>query len=215
MSQMIEKKLYSDQIIAVIKDDLLRGELKPGDRIKEVQLAERLGISRAPVREALSLLERDGLVVSTPQKGKSIAVLSPREIVDSFTTGGVLEGWGVSATISLFTAEDFHALEDILDRFGDTEDHVSGWIASDSRFHDCLLSHVDNAVLIRTIHFLTRRISKFLILPRWLHAYSLEEARDRHADLLDKIKTRRPDAVSRAIQEHYRQLGLKIVSHME
>ena len=55
---MIEKKLYSDQIIEVIKDDLLRGALKPGDRIKEAQLAERLGISRAPVREALSLLEK-------------------------------------------------------------------------------------------------------------------------------------------------------------
>ena len=82
------------------------------------------------------------------------------------------------------------------------------------RFHDCLLAYVDNEVLIRTIHFLTRRISKFLILPHWLHAYSLDEARARHADLLETIKTRRPEAVRAAILEHYRQLGLKIVSRM-
>lgn len=212
---MIEKKLYSDQIIDVIKNDLLHGVLKPGDRIKEARLAERLGISRAPVREALSLLERDGLVVSAPQKGKSIASLTPREIVDSFTTGGILEGWGVASTCHLFTPEDFRALDDTLRSFGHTPDHVAEWTAADSRFHDCLLAYVDNEVLIRTIHFLTRRISKFLILPRWLHAYSLEEARARHTDLLDAVQTRRPDAVQAAILEHYRQLGLKIVSNME
>ena len=211
---MIEKKLYSDQIIEVIKDDLLRGALKPGDRIKEAQLAERLGISRAPVCEALSLLEREGLVVSAPQKGKSIAALTPREILDSFTSGGVLEGWGVASTCHLFTEDDFRGMEELLHHFGGQPDHVSAWMAADSRFHDCLLAYVDNEVLIRTIHFLTRRISKFLILPHWLHAYSLDEARARHADLLETIKTRRPEAVRAAILEHYRQLGLKIVSRM-
>lgn len=211
---MIEKKLYSDQIIDVIKDDLLHGLLKPGDRIKEAQLANRLGISRAPVREALSLLEREGLVVSAPQKGKSIATLSAREIVDSFTTGGVLEGWGVASTCELFREEDFQALDDILNHFGGTPDQVSEWTSADSRFHDRLLYHVENEVLVRTIHFLTRRISKFLVLPHWLHAYSLEEARARHSDLLDTVKTRRPQAIRVAVQEHYRQLGLKIVSQM-
>lgn len=211
---MIEKKLYSDQIIEVIKADLLQGALKPGDRIKEAQLAERLGISRAPVREALSLLEREGLVVSAPQKGKSIASLTPREIVDSFTTGGILEGWGVASTCRMFTEDDFHEMETLLLHFGGSPEQVPEWMAADSRFHDCLLAYVDNEVLIRSIHFLTRRISKFLILPRWLHAYSRDEARARHADLLETVKTRRIEAVREAIQEHYRQLGLKIVSHM-
>lgn len=71
-----------------IKRQIQQGELLPGQAIKEVALAEHLGISRAPVREALESLVQEGLVTSEPQKGKRVRLMSPEEIRNSYSVGG-------------------------------------------------------------------------------------------------------------------------------
>ncbi len=88
----IVKHTYKDQVIDHIYQLLLDGELGPGDQLKESLLAEQMGISRAPIREAMKELIMNGLVDYRPQVGNFIPVLSPKEIVDSYTTRGVLEG---------------------------------------------------------------------------------------------------------------------------
>ena len=100
------KQTYSEQVASYIKDRILMGELAPGDQVKEVILAERLGISRAPVREALHILMREGLICSEPQRGKFIRALTAKEIRDSYFIGGVLEGAAIAASLERFTAED-------------------------------------------------------------------------------------------------------------
>ena len=67
-----KRQTYSGQVVEFIKRCILDGELAPGEQVKEVTLSERLGISRAPIREALQILTQDGLITSEPQKGKYI-----------------------------------------------------------------------------------------------------------------------------------------------
>ena len=89
---MPQVKTYSAQAIAYIKQRLLDGTLSPGDPIRETEIAEHLGISRGPVREALQSLLQQGLVTGLPQKAKFIRHLTAREIEDSYCLGGTLEG---------------------------------------------------------------------------------------------------------------------------
>ena len=63
----IKKLTYSEQVADYIKQSILKGELSPGDQVKEVELSEKLGISRAPIREAMQILAREGLIKSEPQ----------------------------------------------------------------------------------------------------------------------------------------------------
>ena len=68
-----KRQTYSGQVVEFIKRCILDGELAPGEQVKEVILSERLGISRAPIREALQILTQDGLITSEPQKGSTSA----------------------------------------------------------------------------------------------------------------------------------------------
>jgi DNA-binding transcriptional regulator YhcF (GntR family) len=102
----IVKQTYSEQVVEYIKDRILKGELSPGDPVKEALIAQKLAISRAPVREALQILAREGLIVYEPQKGKRITALTAKEIRDSYFTGGVLEAAAVAAALPLYTAQD-------------------------------------------------------------------------------------------------------------
>ena len=108
---IIQKTTYKDQVIGYIYHLLLDGRFSPGDQIKESLLAREMGISRAPVREALKELIALGIVAYKPQVGNFIARLSAKEIVDSYTTRGILEGFAISATRDLFGDNDLNHLE--------------------------------------------------------------------------------------------------------
>ena len=89
-----KRQTYSGQVVEFIKRCILDGELAPGEQVKEVILSERLGISRAPIREALQILTQDGLITSEPQKGKYIRKMTRQEIENEYEIGGILEGAG-------------------------------------------------------------------------------------------------------------------------
>jgi len=77
---------YTDHVVTYIKKSILDGTYKPGMKVKELVISKKLSISRAPIREALQILIKEGLVVWTPQKGKFITELDPKQIRDSYWT---------------------------------------------------------------------------------------------------------------------------------
>ncbi|MDD9303489.1 MAG: GntR family transcriptional regulator [Desulfobacter sp.] len=98
-----KKTTYCDQIVDFIKSKLLNGELSPGDPVREVTIASELSISRAPVREAMQVLLREGLIQAHPQKVKRITALTSKQIKNSYFTGGVLEAAAVAVSIKRYT----------------------------------------------------------------------------------------------------------------
>ena len=209
----ISKQTYGDQITEYIKECILKGEFKAGDKINEVDLASRLKVSRAPVREALQHLAQTGLLVSVPQKGKFIASLTAREIRDSYFTGAVLEGAAVASSIQLFTDEDFAALERLLDEMADLARRNSEMCAIaelDTAFHELLFKHSTNE-LLRT---LSRRsclnISKFLLYRDWCNAFTPDEMYHRHKAVLEAVKSREAPRIEAVIRDHYIEAGNRL-----
>lgn len=87
----IRKDTFSQQVFDHVVESIRSGELSPGDRVTEQMLVDRLGISHAPVREALQALTREGLIVTHPHKGRQIKSFSSREIIETAFIAGALE----------------------------------------------------------------------------------------------------------------------------
>ncbi|VFQ44277.1 GntR family transcriptional regulator [Desulfoluna butyratoxydans] len=207
---MAEIKTYSEQVTEYIKRSILEGSLNPGDKVNEVHVAASLSISRAPVREALQMLTRDGLIVSVPQKGKFINCLTKKQIKESYFTGGVLEGAAVAASIDEFTENDFDTLQAIVDRMevvASMETAADYMPALDDRFHEVLFSKTDNTLLVELSRRYCHGLSKFLLFRYWRNLFSPRTVWLRHKSIVDALKTRDKVVIERALREHYIESG--------
>ena len=97
------KQTYCNQVTSYIRSLIRKGTLEIGAPVKEAVLSEQLGISRAPIREALQVLVQEGLITSEPQKGKHVRQMTGKEIYDSYVVAGILEGAGVAESLPLWT----------------------------------------------------------------------------------------------------------------
>jgi DNA-binding GntR family transcriptional regulator len=209
-----ELKTYSVQISEYIKKGLLEGKLQPGDKINEVHLAAALSISRAPVREALQMLVKDGLIVSVPQRGKFIKTLTSHDIYEHYSLGGVLEGASVASCIRLFTDKDFARLENIYHEMAGLDESYPGYAASfaalDIEFHDTLVAKAPNRLMAEQARTVCQRLSKFLLFRHWPHAFSHSEVVGRHREVLDGVNSRSPAVIEETLRAHYNELGLRM-----
>ena len=216
MKQGILKQTYSDQITEYIKACMLKGEFVPGNKVNEVELAERLGVSRAPIREALQHLAESGLLVSIPQKGKFITNLTSKEIRDSYFTGGVLEGAAAASTIHQFTDEDFAIMKEIVDLMDTCKNRVdvTEVIAElDNAFHEHMFTYSDNSLLRKLSRRSCQGISKFLLYNKWNKAFSSQEMHKRHTRVYQAMISRDPITIEHVIREHYIESGERMARY--
>ena len=216
MKQGILKQTYSDQITEYIKACMLKGEFVPGDKVNEVDLAGRLGVSRAPIREALQHLAESGLLVSIPQKGKFITNLTSKEIRDSYFTGGVLEGAAAASTIHQFTGEDFATMKEIVDLMDTCKNRVdvTEVIAElDNAFHEHMFTYSDNSLLRKLSRRSCQGISKFLLYNKWNKAFSSQEMHERHTRVYQAMISRDPITIEHVIREHYIESGERMARY--
>ncbi|QJB57407.1 GntR family transcriptional regulator [Pseudodesulfovibrio sp. zrk46] len=206
----IKKLTYSEQVAEYVKQSILEGKLSPGDQVKEVVLSEKLGISRAPIREAMQILAREGLITSEPQKGKHVAALTAKQIKDSYFTGGVLEAAAVTEALPLYSEEDIHKLEQIVEgmrQVAESGEAIDSLAELDNAFHNVLFSRIDNELLIELCRRSCQGISKFLLYKYWINLYAPPQVHERHLMILEALKTQKPTKVEKAIRKHYIDSG--------
>lgn len=209
----IKKLTYSEQVAEYVKQSILNGELSPGDQIKEVLLTEQLGISRAPIREALQLLMREGLIQSEPQKAKYVTALTAKQIEDSYFTGGVLEAAAVTQALPLYTEEDITHLEQVVEgmrKVAESGESPDSLTQLDNTFHNILFSRVDNELLIDLCRRSCQGISKFLLYKYWITLYTPQQVYERHLEILEALKSGKPSALEKTIRKHYTDSGKRM-----
>ncbi len=208
-----KRQTYSTQVVEFIKRCILEGELSPGEQVKEVLLAERLGISRAPIREALQILVQDGLITSEPQKGKFIRKMSAEDIENEYAIGGILEGAGVGSALPNMTRDDMLRLERMVEHMELKAEHAGGLYELadlDNMFHDALLARCSNRRLVDMARTACTNISKFLFYNHWNTLYTPQEFVRRHKEILAALRTGDPVVVERTLREHYCESGRRM-----
>ena len=149
-----------------LRDLILSGDLKPGDRISELSVVERLGISRTPIRMALVRLEEEGFLEAIPSGGFAVKAFSERDIHDAIEMRGTLEGFaarlaaerGVRNPVLIEMKERLAQLDDLVDKPDLNVDDFSRYVGLNARFHSLLIDAADSQVL-------TRQIDRALNLP--------------------------------------------------
>lgn len=167
------------------------GKLKPGARLMEIQLAEELGVSRTPIREAIRELEADGYVVMIPRRGAYVADISLKDIAQVFEIRSALEELAAGLAAERITEDELEELERLLLEIRDSIDRqdMEGIIEADVQFHQILYEASRNTRLIEIINNLRDQVLRFRSVS--LHYPGrLEATWQEHRDLVEAIADR-------------------------
>ena len=210
------KLTYSEQVADYIRNLILNGELTAGATVEEAAIAKKLSISRGPVREAMQILIREGLIDARPQKRKQVKELTAKQIKNSYFAGGVLEAASVAQALDQYTEKDIAGLErivDEMDSIAQSGGSISEQVPLDTAFHDILFSRIDNGLVEELCKRSCQGISKFLLYKHWVKIYTPREVVDRHRLIIDALKSRNPDTVEQILREHYFSSGERMAKY--
>ena len=192
-----------DVVFNTLRQAILRGELKPGERLMEIQLANKLGVSRTPIREALRKLELEGLVNMVPRKGAEVADITEKSLRDVLEVRKALEELSVQLACEKITEEEIEELKRVAERFKDTLDDqdVTKIAEADVAFHDVIYTATDNQKLILLLNNLREQMYRYRV-----ESLKKEEAYPQliaeHEELIDNISKRNKEEATRIMCEH-------------
>lgn len=150
-------------VFEAVRKSILEGKFAPGERLMETTLAETLGVSRTPVREAIRKLELEGLVVMVPRRGAYVASLSVRDISETFEIRAALEGLAASLAVDKMTPEELELMEVNVLKMSQyiEEKNIEMIVETDEQFHDVLITAGRNKKLTQMISLLREQIKRF------------------------------------------------------
>ena len=106
-----------DVVFKTLRQAILKGDLAPGERLMEIQLANQLGVSRTPIREAIRKLELEGLVIMIPRRGAEVAKITEKDLKDVLEVRTSLEELAIGLACERITDEKIERLKEALDQF--------------------------------------------------------------------------------------------------
>ena len=152
-----------DVVFNRLREEILHGQLKPGERLMEVSLAERLGVSRTPVREAIRMLEQEGLAVMLPRRGAHVAGVTEKQLEDVLEARRTLETFTVNAACTRITKGQFKQLlkaNEEFEKATETGDPVS--IAeADVQFHNIIIEAAGNDKISEMLYNLKEQLFRY------------------------------------------------------
>ena len=196
-------KPLREVIFITLREAIIVGELKPGERLMEVQLADKMGVSRTPVREAIRKLELEGLVEMLPRKGAHVADLSVKDIMDVLEVRSTLDGLASSLSAVRITYEEIKELKHVLTQFINyvEKDNLQGSIKKDVEFHDIIYRSSRNEKLIQISNNLREQVQRFRVIYIKDYSNSRELVRE-HNEIYDAISRRDSGAALNCAQRH-------------
>ena len=154
-----------DVVFNTLRQAILRGEMEPGERLMEIQLADKLGVSRTPIREAIRKLELEGLVIMIPRKGAEVAHITEKDMRDVLEVRAALEELAATLACRNVTPERIEELKMANKRFEAAiiSKDVVAIVDADVNFHDIIYAMTDNQRLIQIINNLREQMYRYRV----------------------------------------------------
>lgn len=192
-----------DVVFNTLRQAILRGELKPGERLMEIQLADKLGVSRTPIREAIRKLELEGLVLMIPRRGAIVAEITEKNLRDVLEVRAALEELAVDLATDRITEEAINQLKEAAKTFEDVaeQDDITALAEADVKFHDVIYFATDNQRLIQLLYNLREQMYRYRVeylKRKEVHPTLFAE----HEYIIECITKRDKEAAKRAVNVH-------------
>lgn len=192
-----------DVVFYTLRQSILTGELKPGERLMEIHLADKLGVSRTPVREAIRRLELEGLVTMFPRRGAEVAQITEKSMSDVLEVRRTLDALCAELACDRITKEGLAALKQACETFEqcvDTQD-TKKIAQADVALHDIIVQATGNQRLIQMVNNLSEQMYRYrfeYIKDSRQHETLVKEHRIIYQSILDKDK----DTAAAAAKTH-------------
>lgn len=154
-----------DVVFKTLRQAILRGELKPGERLMEIKLANKLGVSRTPIREAIRKLELEGLVLMIPRRGAEVAEITEKSLNDVLEVRKALEELSVQLACERITPEQVEEMKMAAEDFRKVlkSGDVTKIAEADVKFHDIIFAATNNQRLITLLNNLREQMYRFRV----------------------------------------------------
>ncbi len=193
----------ADQLIEELKKDLYSGALQPGDQLEESALAQRFGVSRTPVREALRSLVDKGLLETRARKGAVVRLLTAKELMDLFEVAAELEGMAARLAADRLTEPDAEAIKHGLEACEDAaaEQDEDAYAAANIIFHGAIHKASGNARLVEQLEQLAGHVNTYRSLPYKMRG-RLAKSAEEHRQIMEAIFANEGDVADKLMREH-------------
>jgi len=199
----------ADQIYELLKQKILNGEIEPGQRLMQIQVAEGLKASRTPVRDAFRRLEQDGLVERLPQGGVRTTFIDSRTLNEVFGLRSILEAYAVELACDRITPEEISILRKLMRQAKEVleskeinrEKKIRDLCELNSQFHDTIYQATENSYLLDFIKNLRNVVRRLRYLGlRADHTWI--EVWEEHAQLINFLELRDKESAIELIKKH-------------
>jgi DNA-binding GntR family transcriptional regulator len=197
------RKSLGQHVFENLKGAIIRGDMPPGNRLVESRIADALGISRTPVREAIHKLEREGLLRKLPQGGFFVVGLTREDIEETFGIRSVLESYAARLAAIKHRQEELRPLEEKVDEFQTCLDRgkMDRLPKINTEFHDLLYALCRSPKLIKMINNLREQIYRFRKIILKMEEMA-KTSNDDHKEMLKAMKKRDADRVEALVRAH-------------
>ncbi len=190
-----------------LKMQILTGKITPGMRMMEVELAESMGVSRTPIREAIKKLEQEGLVTVEPRKGAYASQISVKDMVDILEVRQDMEGLAAHMAAYRMTPKQMKELESISVGYNKAveEGNMADMIKYDTDFHNLIVESCNNSILTMMINQLQELLLRF----RYVYYDNIKRAEkmpSEHTMIMEAIKDGRSDAARASAEMHIERI---------
>ncbi|MBT2679240.1 GntR family transcriptional regulator [Bacillus sp. ISL-35] len=199
------------KVCNVIREAIIRGDFKPGERLKQSDLAEKMGVSRMPIREAFRKLESEGLIIMEPHKGAVVKSISIEDIKEIYALRSELEKMAVHQSVNLLTEEDIEQLSFLVSEMENAND-ADTFVQYNIDFHRLLVKRCKwerlnsfigtlwNGLPQQTPHLLTGQI---------------ETSNSEHRKILEAVINKDNETAAKLISEHIYRTGEKLIESLK
>lgn len=200
----MQKGWLHQDAVAVLRRLILSGDLPPGERLREIPISERLGVSRTPVREAFRTLAAEGLLELLPNRSVVVSQINSEDAADGFAVLGALEGLAGQFACERMTEPQVEALDEfqaLLEHQFEMADRV-GYTETNRQIHELIVQSSNNSSLINAWRMILPRVQRARTLNN-LDRRRWAEAVGEHRSILEAIRTRDSEAVAALFRRHF------------
>lgn len=201
ISERLQRNTTAAEVARVLRERILSGFYQEAQFLRQEQIAQELGVSRIPVREAMAQLEAEGLLVREKYRGSVVPKLSLSEIEEIYELRAMIEPYLLKHVISNITPEHIERLRDIIQQTSEASD-LSEWAGLNVDFHKTLYEAANRPLAIQVLDNLITRADRYLKMQRFLSGETRQESDEQHRLILDLVEKKKTREALEVLRKH-------------
>ncbi|MCL5277155.1 MAG: GntR family transcriptional regulator [Deltaproteobacteria bacterium] len=197
-----KKQTLREQIADAIRDAIIKGILRPEERVAEAEMANKFNISRTPIREAIRQLETEGFIKVQAHRGAYVAPITEKDVREFYEIKSLLEGYAAKLACARMSEEDIKKLDEINNRLEEAHKKNEWRLAFKlhNEFHDKFLRSCGNEKLYQILNALTQQFQRFRIALTM--SGKIEGSIVQHKEIVNAFRKRNAEGVERLVKEN-------------